>query len=119
MYRIFLDDNPDLKNIVKRWLYQDIFTHEFNTAFGYPRSDICDTCESYYAQIKAAQAGGDDAKVAELKVQHELHVRKGDQFTTQMQQVTSAAKDDDSQAVICMDFQKNPPLSLTGIGQVY
>ncbi len=122
MYRMFLKDNPDLtEQTAKRWLYQDIFTHEFNISFGFPRSDICDKCEWFYAQMKAAESDGNVQRVNELKVQHELHIRKADVFNKQMQDMSRLGKDDmtKSRAVICMDYQKNLPLPLTGVGQEY
>ncbi len=108
MYLVFLKDNTDLtEQTAKRWLYQDIFTHEFNNiSFGFPRSDICDKCEWFYAQMKAAYSDGNVELVNELKIQHELHIRKADVFNKQMQGMSRLGKDDmaKSRAVICMDY---------------
>lgn len=119
MHCIFLKENPDLSETVKYWLYQDLFNFEFNISFGFPRSDICDTCEKYQAQIKAAQTESDSAKANQLKFQHELHIRKADVFNVQINESTEAAKLDGHTAVIAMDYEKNLPLPLTGIGQEY
>ena len=54
MYRLFSQANPDLTHeTAKGWLYQDIFTHEFNISFGYLWKDICDKYEWFHAQKKA------------------------------------------------------------------
>ena len=121
MHRLFIQENPDLQGKVLYWLYEDIFNHEFNVSFGYPRSDVCDKCELFTAQIKAAERDGDQVTAQNLKVQHQVHVRKGDAFTTQIQETTESARstDDGSVHVIAMDYQKNLPLPLTGIGQEY
>ena len=59
MNRLFIQENPDLHGKVLYWLYEDIFNHEFNVSFGYPRSDVCDKCELFTAQIKAGERDGD------------------------------------------------------------
>ena len=118
MHRLFIQDTPEC-NDVKYWLYHDIFNFEFNIAFGYPRSDICDKCEKFTADIKAAKAGGEPGKARELTAQHELHIRKADVFNFQMKEDSEAAKLAGNTDVICMDYEKNLPLPLTGIGQEY
>lgn len=118
MHRQFINEYPAQKE-VKDWLYRDIFNYEFNLSFGYPRSDICDKCEKLMADIKAAQAGGDNIKARELTAEHELHVRKADVFNVQMREDAEAAKEAGNADVFCMDFEKNLPLPLTGIGQEY
>ena len=115
MHRLFLQENPDLAD-VKYWYYHDIFNFEFNIKFGFPRSDICDKCEKFQAQIKAAESVADVVLVNDLKSQHELHIRKADVFNVQMNEATEAAKQSKDTAVICMDFEKNLPLPLHGIG---
>ena len=51
---------------------------------------------------------------------NQLHLRKGDIFTQQMKEISKLATDETySHRVICMDFQKNIPLPLTGVWQEY
>lgn len=119
MHQLLLKDQPNLEGAAKYWLYEDIFNHEFNISFGYPRSDICDTCEKFYADIKKSEVNNEITKVRQLKVEHELHVRRGDAFNTQLKEMMTLAKEDDSIHVLAMDYQKNLPLPLTGIGQEY
>lgn len=122
MHRMFLQENPDLDGKVLYWLYEDIFNFEFNISFGYPRSDICDTCERFTADIYAAQKSGDNHKANQIKTEQELHVRRGDAFYTQIAEQTEIAKADetgDISRVIAMDYEKNFALPSTSVGQEY
>ena len=76
MHRLFLLQHPDLTSLCKYSMYSDIFNYEFNIAFGYPRSDICDLCERHQIAIKAVAANSNLAAKHKLKVEHELHIRK-------------------------------------------
>ena len=69
-------------------MYLDIFNYAFNITFGYPRSDICDLCERHQVATKAAAANSNLAEKRELEVEHELHIRKADVFTVQINEVT-------------------------------
>ena len=117
MHRQFSAENPDVT--VRYWLYNDIFNHDFNISFGFPRSDICDLCARQMAQIRAAEASLDMAKAEELKVEHKLHIRKADVFNTQIIEATDNARRDGDTGVLVMDFEKNLTLPLTVVGQEY
>ena len=57
-----------------------------------------------------------------MRAEHELHLRKADVFTVQINEITEAAKSMESNcdtAVLAMNFQKNLPLPLTGVSQEY
>ena len=41
---------------IKDWLYHDIFHYEFIISFGSPRTDLCDTCESFQKKIKRGRS---------------------------------------------------------------
>lgn len=45
LHKAFLEKNPDCK-VMKYTRFYDVFVTEFNIGIGYPRSDLCDTCES-------------------------------------------------------------------------
>lgn len=119
MHRLLVKEYPNLERSAKYWLYEDLFNHEFNISFGHPRSDVCDTCEKLTADIAAVNRNKEKARAQQLKTEHEIHIRKGDAFTAQLQEVTELAQNDETIHVIAMDFQKNIPLPLTGIGQEY
>ena len=122
MYKDFLHQNPELNEKVKYWLYSKIFKTEFNISFGYPRSDICDTCERQQVEMKTAELDGDSAALKRLKTENELHLRKAEVFHVQLQEATEQAKnmqEEKDVVVLAIDFQKNLPLPLTGVSQEY
>ena len=119
MHRLFICDNPDLLETCKYWLYHDIFNFEFSIKFRFPRSDHCDGCERFFAEIKASEIANNNILFKDLKTQHELHIRKADVFNVQTTEATSAAKLSQDTAVICINFEKNLQLPLTGIEQEY
>ena len=101
-------------------MYSDIFNHEFNIAFGYPRTDICDLCERHQVAFKAAAANSTLAEKRKLEVEHELHIRKAHVFTVQINEVTESAQallPHDVTAVLAMDYQKYLPLHLIRVSE--
>ena len=119
LHRDFIEANPELRYACKYSLYYSIFNYEFNIGFGYPRSDICDLCEKLNVDVKRAQIASDERLQKKLTQKIELHHRKADVFTLQMQEATENAKTCKDSAVIAMDYQKNLPLPLTGISKEY
>ena len=109
MHRLVLQENPDLTNDCKYSLYKHIFNYEFNISFGYPRTDVCDTCEKQQASRAVAKVNSDASEVKRIEVEHELHVRKAEVFHTQLCEVTESAplmKDDCDVAVNSYGFSK-------------
>ena len=93
----------------KYFLYSKLFNYEFNISFGFPRSDICNTCEKQRVEIKAAELNGNEDIVKQKKLENELHLRKADVFNLQLKEATKsplARVIDGDTAVISMDFQK-------------
>ena len=119
IFRLFLQQHPDMKTIAKEWIYRDIFNYEFNISFGFPRTDVCDTCEKFNADIKFATVNRNNDLVLKLRTEHEVHKRKGDAFYEQIREDKHLALSSDDTQVIAMDFQKNLLLPVTGIGQEY
>ena len=119
IFRLFLEQHPDMKTIAKEWIYRDIFNYEFNISFGFPRTDVCDTCEKFNADIKFATVNRNNDLVLKLRTEHEVHKRKGDAFYEQIREDKHLALSTDDTQVIAMDFQKNLLLPVTGIGQEY
>lgn len=117
MFKLFLEVCPRMQGVVSYEVYRGIFNKRFNIAFGYPRSDICDTCEEFECKISAAKASGKEAVSRKLLQEKELHIRRGDAFYLQQSDAVNSA--DDDTAVLSCDFQKNFPLPLTGVGPEY
>ncbi len=57
MWRLLKSGNPENSIIqsITYSLYLSVFNYEFKLKFGYPRSDICDTCELYRTRVKTAE----------------------------------------------------------------
>lgn len=53
MYELFINENPDLRNVVKYEYYLRHFRENFGYRFGRPQVDICSTCEDLNAKIKS------------------------------------------------------------------
>ena len=119
MFRLFLEKHPDMNTIAKEWIYRDIFNYEYNISFGFPRTDVCDTCEKYNADIKSATVNKKSDLILRLKTDHNVHKRKGDAFYEQIRGDKDLALATGDTKVIAMDYQKNLLLPVTGIGQEY
>lgn len=115
MHRLFIERYRSMRCVTYE-KYLQVFNTKFNISFGYPRSDICDTCEHLVAQIRAVDGKSDAKGKKKLEVSHKLHVSKADSFYSQQ---ADAIKTEDDCCVIAIDFQKNLPLPLTGIGPEY
>ncbi len=62
MHDLFNKLHPSLTAVVS---YEDghrVFNRKFNIAFGYPRSDVCDTREELEVKMKAAKSPNDMQK---------------------------------------------------------
>ena len=108
-----------MNTIAKEWIYRDIFNYEYNISFGFPRTDVCDTCEKYNADIKSATVNKKSDLILRLKTDHNVHKRKGDAFYEQIRGDKDLALATGDTKVIAMDYQKNLLLPVTGIGQEY
>lgn len=114
MYRLYVDEcKKSHTSVQKFWLYERIFTHEFNLGFHQPKKDLCSFCESYKQLNKADQ---------ELKKdQFELHQkRKNDarqQKSLDKEQALLTSRTD--HRVINFDLQKVLISPKTDIGEAY
>ena len=68
------DGSDEIKPIITKHFYNDIFSNEFNLHFGYPRSDTCSTCDSLQLQIEGTADNVEEKEKleAELKKHHTL-----------------------------------------------
>lgn len=118
LYKDFLEQNTDCKKITYS-RFSDIFNYDFNIAIGYPRSDLCETCDKYNAAIKSAQAKGDKKDEQTQIANHNIHKAKADAFNSKKNEIIQSIKNDPTQVALCFDFQKNLPLPVTNVGQEY
>ena len=109
MHRLFVNENSDLTYDCKYSLYKHIFNYEFNISFGYPRTDLSDTCDKQQAYLATAKANNDGGDLKKIKTENELYIRKADVFNTHLFKITQAGlamQDQCDVAVIAIDYQK-------------
>lgn len=91
LHKEFILKNPDCNSVIKYDRFADIFNTEFNVSFGYPRSDICDTCEKLHATMELAKREGKDKK--DIKVIDDqiklLQMRADSFYKKRIEMVTS------------------------------
>jgi len=123
LYRKFLAAHPEYEpnenNVDNRtyfWLFRKIFNTEFNIGVGYPRSDLCNTCELLSTQIKVATREGQQAQLHELEGSQLHHWDSASHFYAEIQRCTQLG---DEYLVLCCDFEKNFSLPITGINREY
>ena len=72
LYKSFLEQNPQCDPVnnhddsVKYSRFSRIFNCEFNISFGFPRSDLYDTCELLNVRIKTARRDNDENAINEI-----------------------------------------------------
>ncbi len=71
---------PVYKDQISYATFFRIFDNERNISIGYPRSDLCETCDSLQAKICAVEAEKNDEAVKKLTVEKELHNRQAAAF---------------------------------------
>ncbi|ELU16645.1 hypothetical protein CAPTEDRAFT_195403 [Capitella teleta] len=81
----------------KFWVYQKIFTSEFNLEFHHPKKDLCDLCE------KIAVLQNPDSALLE---QHSAHLRRKEESRQHKEEDKKSAEEDPSHVVITFDLEK-------------
>lgn len=69
-----------------------MFNNEFNSAFGYPRTDTCATCDEFQIKIKSMSAEKDRDEIRKLTIMNDLHKRKAETFYCRKREAKRAAK---------------------------
>ena len=68
----------EVKPIVTKHYYHDVFVNEFNLHFGYPRSDTCDTCDHLNIEISTPdKSDGEKARIQKQLNDHLDAAEKG------------------------------------------
>lgn len=93
---------------VTRKTYHDIFVSEYNIRFHFPRSDTCDKCDKFLAQIQSTDS---ERQRTLLTQERDLHVRKAENGFASLKHDTANSKLGESNAdVITFDLQQTLPL---------
>lgn len=119
LHKEFIRKNPDLETVIPYNRFYEIFTTEFNIGIGYPRSDLCDSCELLNAKLREAQQKGDKALEKKINADKELHLRRAESFFTRMKEIKKSVENDPASVAICFDYEKNFPLPVTGAAPEY
>lgn len=117
MHRMFTTLHPSLAGVVSYETYRREVNTRFNISFGFPRSDICDQCELLDAKSKAESAAGHLQKQRAVETQRSVHLAKADVFYTQLREIP--ANSNANSLVLAIDYEKNLPLPVTGVGPEY
>lgn len=128
MYKLFLQlhdkdtydklENGDLtcKPVVKYKYYEKYMKVNFNLSFGYPRTDTCQTCD----RLKVLVEHEIDPEIKQqLVVEKEVHLRKAEDFYTNLKLYCEKAKADEFVETLTFDFEQNFPLTHIPSGDVY
>ena len=116
IFHLFKSNNPEVEDKTE-WVDRDIFNFEYNISCGFPRADLCDTCECLTAESKAAKAKDDGEKVRALTNEDGTYKRKGDAFYEQLRELTDMAREKNGMVLLSIDFQKN--ISMAETSQEY
>ena len=122
LYRSFLEQNPmfdptnnDDDN-VKYSLFCKIFNFEFNISFGFPRSDLCDTCELQNVRMNTARRENNQQAINEIEIQREQHWQEAEMFYELVRQSNQL---ENNYLALCADYEKNFVFPITGINKEY
>ncbi|CAG7829323.1 unnamed protein product [Allacma fusca] len=99
-------------------IFREVFNTEFNIKFGFPRSDICDICSGFLNSIRILKRNFHENvdAIETTRNNHDRHLKLADVFYSDM----SAAKTFvDTHFSMCMDYQQNMALPVTGINKEF
>jgi len=122
LYNRFLEENPQLSpNLgnrgVKYWIFCRIFNFDFNIRFGYPRSDLCSDCELFNAKLILCRRNNNEDEETEVLLQQDAHWQMSNAFYAQIRESESLAPQ--NVTVLCLDYQENLTLPITGLNFEY
>jgi len=100
------------------YLFGRTFNFKFNVAIGFPRSDLCDTCELLKNQIAAATRERNEPMQQQLQQQRMQHWTESEVFYNKLR----TANNDDNEnedIIVCADYEKNFSIPVTGVNKEY
>lgn len=82
MYNLYLDyckeNNVEGEHFAKKWFYRKVFNARFNLSFKAPEVDVCDTRNSFPAQLKGRL---DPIENDQIKTEYDTHLTESKQDT--------------------------------------
>lgn len=108
MYNLYREhcQNLNLTSVTES-IYRRTFNTKFNLHFHSPSTDTCAKCDAFKIKILALE--GNEEEKEQLKVQHEVHMRKAEAARNSLRQDTKKAKEDQSFYVMTFDLEKALP----------
>ena len=108
MHQMFIDENPDLKDVVKYHFYYSYFQENFGYSFARPQVDVCSQCEALQAKLRDKNLNDNAKRTAAAELM--IHKRRAGKFYSSMKE---ASKDEHNQtAALCFDYMQNLPLPI-------
>lgn len=106
VFEVFINDCPELTDIVKYSFYLSYFKENLDYSFGRPQVDVCSECERLKVKLKDPAL----SENAKLNVAAELcvHKRIANKFYTALKEATE--NQDDDTVAFCFDYMSNLPL---------
>ncbi|XP_072390766.1 uncharacterized protein [Diabrotica undecimpunctata] len=98
--------------------YRQIFNKHFNISFGYPRSDTCNACDHFLAELKvlhnklnetidASEKQKIEVEIKRITLSNSLHKSKAEAFYEIKRRARKAAMQNVNCEAVSMDFEKN------------
>jgi len=123
LYNQFINENPKFNPFVteyvhnlRYWMFCKIFNEEFNIGNGFPRGDLCHVCELLHKGEQVANRENIMEEIEQTQVEQRIHWGNADIFYTEMRRANFT---DDSELILCCDFEKNFNLPITGVNKEY
>ena len=92
---------------VKYEYYREYFNTHFNLSFGVPKTDTCAVCDEYEVDVHDAASNTEKQRLQGAKQEH---LRKSQQFYTELRTCTAMARENSNISCISFDFEQNLPL---------
>lgn len=115
LWTMYQESNPNCK--ISYDSFREIFNHDYNFSFGYPRKDTCSTCDSNKSKKAAFETSIASASEAEkiilqndldkLLVEEKLHLSKSAKFYELKSLYKRKSRKSPDLEAITMDYQKN------------
>jgi len=122
LYNQFCELNPefapnnDNEAAVTYSMFCKIFNYDFNIAIGFPRSDLCDSCELFKTRILGARREENHELLEELQQARNVHWEESQTFYNKIREVNELPN---TTLAICADFEKNFNFPITGVNREY
>jgi hypothetical protein len=118
LYREFIEKYTEYDGFVNYQFFYYIFK-DSNIGFGFPRSDLCNTCEELNVKLKSISIQNNNVLEIQLKDELNKHQIEANIFYKLQKDMKSLAKSDKTLTVISMDYEKNFFVPITKVNIEY